>query len=233
MSESSPGLFAKLMNQVFPRVPNFYGMLDDQCDMLVKAANAMVEFMETGSEEKALLIRELEHQADAMKARSLEILAEAFATQMDREDMYRAITSVDMVLNYLKTTVREMELLGIKPDAHTHEMASLLREGAEALKRGYGKLSVDPTLAEEDALAVAKAERNVEKAYRRAITELFAAEAHMEKLQGVADNQAQADALAYVMETFKRREIYRHMSNAADQMANAGTVLHDIVVQIV
>lgn len=232
MSEDSKGLFAKLMNQVFPRVPNFYGMLDEQCEVLVKTTVALVEFMETGDEAKTLIVRELEHQGDALKARNLEVLAEAFATQMDREDMYRAISSVDMIVNYLKTTVREMELLAIKPDQFTLEMANLLREGAEALKRGYGKLAVDPTLAEEDALAVGKAERNIEKSYRRAIAALFSAEEHMEKLQN-ASNQAQADALAHVMETFKRREIYRHMSNAGDQMANAGTVLHDIVVQIV
>ena len=31
---------------------------------------------------------------------------------------------------------------------------------------------------------------------------------------------------------FKRREIYRHLSNAADRMANCANTLHDIVVKI-
>jgi hypothetical protein len=31
---------------------------------------------------------------------------------------------------------------------------------------------------------------------------------------------------------FKRREVYRHMSNAADRLEHAAGVLHDIVVQI-
>jgi hypothetical protein len=38
--------------------------------------------------------------------------------------------------------------------------------------------------------------------------------------------------MRYVFEVFKRREVYRHLSNAADRMEHAGGVLHDIVVQI-
>ncbi len=34
------------------------------------------------------------------------------------------------------------------------------------------------------------------------------------------------------MEAFKRREVYRHMSNAADRLAHAGATLYDIVVKI-
>jgi hypothetical protein len=43
---------------------------------------------------------------------------------------------------------------------------------------------------------------------------------------------AEAEAMMYVIEVFKRREIYRHLSNAADRLAHAASVLHDIVVQI-
>ena len=39
-------------------------------------------------------------------------------------------------------------------------------------------------------------------------------------------------AMACVIVIFKRRELYRHMSNAADRLARAGEVLHDIVVKI-
>jgi len=31
---------------------------------------------------------------------------------------------------------------------------------------------------------------------------------------------------------FKRREIYRHLSNAADRMAHSANTLHDIVVKM-
>ena len=49
---------------------------------------------------------------DELKRRNMVVLNQAFATPMDREEIYRAIEGIDHVINYAKTTVREMELLG-------------------------------------------------------------------------------------------------------------------------
>ncbi|MBF0295879.1 MAG: DUF47 family protein [Magnetococcales bacterium] len=231
MSGSSNSLASKILNNVFPRVPDFYGMINDQCDVAAQAMDALVEFMETNNADKGLLVRELEKKGDEIKARNMSVLNQAFATPMDREDIYRAITAIDQIMNYAKTTIREMEVLNLTPDQYTLEMAQLLREGVDALKRGFHKLGVTPALADQDAAAVSKAERNTEKAYRRAIAALFTAEEAMKSLEA-NEPGAQSKAMERVVEMFKRRELYRHLSNTADQLARAGDVLHDIVVQI-
>lgn len=231
MSGSSNSLASKILNNVFPRVPDFYGMINDQCDICAQSMDALVEFMETNAPEKGLLVRELEKRGDEIKARNMSVLNQAFATPMDREDIYRAITAIDQIINYAKTTIREMEVLSLTPDQFTLEMAQLLREGVDALKRGFAKLGVTPALADQDAAAVSKAERNTEKAYRRAIAALFQADEQMQALDK-HEPGAEAKAIARVVDMFKRRELYRHLSNTADQMAKAGDVLHDIVVQI-
>ncbi|MBF0418493.1 MAG: hypothetical protein HQL86_09630 [Magnetococcales bacterium] len=107
----------------------------------------------------------------------------------------------------------------------------MMREGVDALKRGFQKLGVTPALADQDAEAVRKAERNTEKAYRRAISDLFQVDAHLRALDN-NEARAHSEALSHVIEIFKRRELYRHLSNTADRMAEAADVLHDIVVQI-
>jgi uncharacterized protein Yka (UPF0111/DUF47 family) len=142
-----------------------------------------------------------------------------------------SISGIDQLVNYAKTTVREMEVLAVQPDKYMLEIAVFLRSGAEALQRGYKKLSDKPALAEQDALAVHKAERNVEKAYRRALHELFEVQGFVQELES-GQRHAQARAFSHVIDLFKRREIYRHLSNAADQLARAGDLLHDIVVKI-
>ena len=53
--------------------------------------------------------------------------------------------------------------------------------------------------------------------YRAALAELFSAEHHIEALSQKTEN-AEADAMMYVIEMFKRREIYRHLSNGADRL---------------
>lgn len=231
MSGSSTSFASKILANVFPRVPDFYGMINDQCDLCAQSMEALVEFMETNAPEKGVLVRELEKKGDEVKARNMGVLNQAFATPMDREDIYRAITSIDQIMNYAKTTIREMEVLKLAPDQYTLEMAQLLREGTDALKRGFHKLGVTPALAEQDAAAVSKSERNTEKAYRRAIAALFQADEQMQSLDK-HEPGAESKAFARVVEMFKRRELYRHMSNTADQLAKAGDVLHDIVVQI-
>ncbi|MEZ5095468.1 MAG: hypothetical protein R2731_04785 [Nocardioides sp.] len=54
----------------------------------------------------------------------------------------------------------------------------------------------------------------------------------MERLHRL-DGPTGPAALEHVMDVFKRREVYRHLSNASDRVARAGEVLHDIVVKMV
>ena len=120
--------------------------------------------------------------------------------------------TLDDIVNYCKSTVVEMDVLGLTPDKFSLEMALHLREGTDALARGFGRLASDPAAAGGDAAAARKAERTVEKAYRRAIVELFQGDDYLNM--------------------FKRRETYRHMSNAGDRVADAASALDDIVVKL-
>lgn len=231
MSATGTSAVTRLVDRVFPRMPDFYGLINAQCDLICDAMDVFVAFMETGDAATGKRVRAMEKEGDDLKARNMAILGRAFATPMDREDIYRAIVAIDEILNYAKTTVREVEALEIKPDKHMAEMARLIRDGCGALRQGYAKLSSAPTAAEADAAVARKSERSTEKLYRAALAELFHAETHIDALGRNTEN-AQADAMRYVIEIFKRREVYRHLSNAADRVEHGASVLHDIVVQI-
>jgi uncharacterized protein Yka (UPF0111/DUF47 family) len=211
-STASPSIFRRLFDRVFPKMPDFFGLLTEQCQFVARTAGLLVEFMETGDPAIGEQIRADEHEADKVKIRNLHTLNEAFSTPIDREDIHRAIIDLDEVVNYCKSTVSEMDVLGLKPDKQCLEIAMHLKMGADALAIGFSRLSREPAKAAADADVARKAERKVEKAYRRAIAELF-----------------QGDDYIHM---FKRREIYRHLSNAADRMANCANTLHDIVVKM-
>ena len=231
MSGSTDSVVTRLMDRVFPRMPDFYSLLNDQCDLVVEAMEVFVQFMENGDKAMARQVRALEKRGDELKARNTDILNKSFSTPMDREDIYRAIASIDHIANYAKTTTREIEVLKVQPDKYMLELAVLLKEGAYALQRGYRKLSENPQQAEEDSQAARKAERSSEKVYRRALGELFREESYIEILAN-QETDAKVEAVKLVLDIFKRREVYRHLSNAADRLARAGEVLHDIVVKI-
>jgi len=207
-----PSLLSRLLGRFFPTMPDFFGMLVEQCRQVGKTTGLLVEFMENADRDIGKQIRKDEHEADRVKIHNLHTLNEAFSTPIDREDLYRAIMDLDEVVNYCKTTVSEMEVLGLQPDKHCLEMAMHIKLGTDALLQGFSRLATAPGEAANDADAARKAERRVEKAYRRAIADLF---------QG--DNY---------IHMFKQREIYRHLANAADRMAHCANTLHDIVVKM-
>ena len=247
-TEKSSSQFSRLLSAMFPRMPDFYRLLNDQCDLVARAMDEFVAFMETGDEVKAKEVRRLEHEGDKLKARNIDVLNRSFSTPFDREDIYRAITAIDESLNYAKTTVREMEVLGVNPDSHMLEIARLLHQGATALQTGFARLKANPLAAERDAAAVRKTERRAEKVYRKAIAELFDPEHYARQLaerrrepredlelllepMDRSECSAVVQGLSFVLEALKRREVYRHLSNASDHMAHAGDILHDIVVK--
>ena len=232
-------IMAKLTARIFPVVPDFYRMIVDHCDLVCRAMDVFVEFMETGDQEKGDQVRAMEKEGDDLKSRQMETLSRAFATPLDREDIYRAIMAIDEILNYAKTTVRELEDLAIQPDQHMVEIVRLLRDGAYALKAGYAKLGTRPKEADTDAIAARKAERSVEKVYRAALVELFHVNSPFDALGQAGDAALNTilpgilnDYHLHVMAILKRREVYRHLSNTADRVENAGSILHDIIVQV-
>ncbi len=230
MSGSSP-MAARLLANVYPRIPNFYTLIDEQCEIVSEAMEALVEFM-GGDTSKAEAIAELEKKGNDIKTRTMYVLNKSFATPMDREDIYRAVTAIDTILHYANTTIQEMGYFKLAPDQYAMDMARILSEGTDALKLGFAKLGSNPALAEDDALAVRKSERNVEKAYRKALSNLFLVDHHVQYIQQSKEPSMEARVMNRVTEIFKRRELYRHLSNAGDQIAKAGSVLHDIVVQV-
>ncbi len=213
MSEqASASVVHKILDHVFPKAPDFFNLLGMQAGQVTHTVNLLVDFMGTNDHELAKQIKKDEHEADAIKIGNIHTLNEAFATPIDREDIYRAIMDLDEIVNFCKDMVNEMDVLGVGPDRYSYEMASSLREGVQALAAGFGMLGSTPAEAALAADTARKADRRVEKLYRKALAELF---------QGTD-----------YLNMFKRREIYQHLARAADRMAHCANILHDIVVKI-
>ena len=212
MTEPSKTLLALILDRVFPKVPDFFQMLTEQNLKVVHTVDLLVEYMENGGAAVADALKLDVHEADLIKMRNLHELNDAFSTPIDREDIYRAIMALDDIVMYCKTTVHEMDVLGVEPDEFMRSIAHNIKEGVEALAVGFGKLATKPADAAHDADAARKAERHAEKQYRVALSTLF-------------------EGSDYI-DMFKRREIYRHLTNAAHHMAQCANTLHDIVVKI-
>ncbi|MDO8351341.1 MAG: DUF47 family protein [Gallionella sp.] len=212
MTAASKTMLAIILDRVFPKMPDFFHMLTEQNIQVAHTVNLLVDYMEKGDPTIADTLKQNVHEADLLKVRNLHELNEAFSTPIDREDIYRVIMSLDDIVMYCKTTVHEMDVLGVAPDNFMRDISRHIKEGVDALANGYAKLSTTPATAALDADAARKSERRAEKLYRVALPTLF-------------------EGTDYI-NMFKRREIYRHLTNAAEHMAQCANTLHDIVVKI-
>ena len=224
--------------QMWPSSPDFFELVNEQCDMAAKTMDGLVAYVKSTDKDKGKRISELEKEGEELKQRNLEILNSAFSTPMDREDIYRAVVDVDHVMDYAKTTVREIYLFGVEPDKYILEMTEHLSDGTKALQKGFRLLKEAPAEAEVEAQKARKAERNVEKIYRSALVNLFDMKNYTQVVEAAKKDSDTGSASTYhavehVMETFKRREVCRHLSNAADRLARAGNTLHDIIVKLI
>ncbi len=229
MTSRLRGALAALTRRIAPRVPDFHGMLEAQCAVMVDALDALVAFTRDGGPEHGEEVRALEKEGDRRRAQTLDTLARSFATPIDRGSIYLAATAIDDVLNYAKTTVREIEILEVAPDDWMRQIVEQLAAGGASLREGFARLRDDPGAAQAAAQAVHKSERNAEKIFRAAVADAFAPEpyAAMLRAQG-ADGVA--PTLERLLLALRRREVYRHLSNAADRLDAAGRALLDIVM---
>ena len=167
-SQASKTLLARILDRVFPKVPDFFHMLTEQTFMVAQTVNLLVEYMERGDPKVAELLKLDVHEADIIKMRNLHELNNAFSTPIDREDIYRAIIALDEIVMYCKTTVHEMDVLDVTPDDFMRNVAHCIKEGVDALTNGFSKLGTTPATAALDANEARKAERHAEKLYRGA-----------------------------------------------------------------
>ena len=179
-----------------------------------KSLNNHIELAST-PEETAARVRAAEKEADEVRRILIDELNRSFITPIDREDLFSLSRAIDDVLDYADTTVEEMVLLGVTPNPYLVRMVSLLRDAAEEINRGVQRLADRPSVANEHAVRAKALENRVESVYREAVGALF---------NGPRD-------LEHVVEMLKLREIYRHLSNAADRGDEAANIIGDIVVK--
>lgn len=232
MNEARKSLGRRLIDRVFPRMPDFYSLINEQCELACETMLVFTAYLEKGDEKIAQKVRDLEHRADDLKKRNIRILNESFSTPMDREDLYDAIAGIDIIINFTKTTVFELRVFKTEPDKCMRKLTNQLTLGVEALRDGFALIGKDPAAAEPFAIEAHKAERRMKKIYRRGMVVLWDKEKFKDNYAATppeSDDLA-LDFMVYVM---KKREIYRHLSHAADRLGQMSELLRDIIVKLV
>ena len=220
----------RLWQQVVPTMPDFYGLLEEQADNLRATVAALADYLEEGDEALAPRIRALVEQGHGLRSSNLDLLHRTFVTPIDREDIYDLVNALDHILDYVENTVREVEVLRVPPDDLMRRMTAELGEGVASLALALARFHARETRDAADTVQTREAERRVEDLYRDALANMFQGQEYQELSTGSEPPSVLA-CLDFVMARMKRREVYRHLSNAADRLARAGEILRDICIK--
>ncbi len=200
-----------LIGKLFPRETNFYKMLSHQAAKTLEGIEALEAFVENQNEENAKRVMEVEGEADELRKTLIEELHHTFVTPLDREDIYALSRAIDEIVDYANSTVDEMRVYEVASDDHLRQMVDILRKAAHEISDAMNILETHPGIAMEHAVKTKFYENTMEKAYHTALADLF-----------------KKKDTVYML---KMREIYRHLSNAADRSDEAANIICSIVMK--
>ena len=194
----------------------FLQYLIEQSEMTLAGVALLCEIMEhpMDGERRGDLIEsigKLEKRGDEIRRSIIGELRDTFVTPLDREDIYALSKSVDDILDYADSTVKVLIAYNVEPTPEMVQMVDALREGASFICGAIGHIMTDVEQSMTHMIAAKKLENRMEELYRRANAELF----------------DQTD----IHFIFKVREVYRHLSNAADRVDEAADIVGSILIK--
>jgi hypothetical protein len=193
----------------------FVELLIQQADFTVQGMEALRQYVHEPDQKLARKVSQFEKDADEVRRILIDELNKTFVTPFDREDIFALSLTIDDILDYANTTLDELELFNVKPNTYIQRIVSLLADAAMEIYRSVTRLMEHPGVANDHAVRAKSLENRVEHVYREALAELFVT----------------PDDIDGIMKILKLREIYRHLSNAADRGDEAANVIGDIVVK--
>jgi predicted phosphate transport protein (TIGR00153 family) len=191
---------------------DFCEMLRAQSEKVLEGLDALHAWAEKANDGQREKVKQTEQEADELRRILIEELNQTFVTPFDREDIFSLSRAIDDVMDYADRTVDEMEIYEVKPNSHIIKMIDILRKAAKELSDAIRLIQKYPNIALEHATKAKTCENEMENAYHRALAELF-----------------RGTDTVYML---KMREIYRHLSNAADRGDEAANLIGDIVVKM-
>lgn len=156
-----------------PENGDVLALLERQIEVTGDGMAAFARWGSGGGDAEREAVRDAEHAADERKRELLAVVRESFTTPLDPEDLFELSRGLDDVINGAKNAVREAEALDLTPDAAAAQMCVQLAEGVGHLHGAFRALTRDAARATDEAAAAIKSQRNLERTYRAAMSDLI------------------------------------------------------------
>ena len=204
------------MLKIFKKRRNiFLQRIQEQTNLTLEGVDLLLAYMNNPDTKIADQLTAKEKEADEARRLLIDELNRTFITPFDREDIFALSRAIDDILDYAYSTMTEIVIFKVKPTEYMVQICTLLKESTFEMLKAVECLQDHPGVTAEPANRAKKVENKIENVYREALANMVK---DTEDLKGV-------------VKAMKMREVYRHLSNAADRSDEAANVLADIVVK--
>ena len=206
-----------MLRWLLPRVEDFFDLFERHAALTVEGAKEMRQLVDGDRDipARAARVKELEHETDVITHTCVERLHKTFITPLDRDDIYRLITRMDDVMDYIESAAVAVMLYDLtEMIAPARALAEILVRATEAVAVAVAGLR---NLKRPDAILTAcievnRLENECDEILRAALADLF---------------RSASDPLLVL----KWKEVCEALENATDRCEDVANVIEGVVLE--
>ena len=206
-----------MFGRLLPRETSFFDFFERHAAMTLLGCEELLGLATTGANipARAKRIKEIEHECDTITHHCVEALHKTFITPIERDDIYRLISKMDDIMDYVEAAAERIALYKLTV------MPTDLRDLADVLLRACKEL--------EQALKLLRNLENAEAISKKCID--------INRLENEADAILRAavarlfDEEKDVLTIIKWKEIYENLENATDRCEDVANIIEGVVLE--
>jgi predicted phosphate transport protein (TIGR00153 family) len=206
-----------MFGRLLPRDKSFFDLFERHAAMTVQGAQEFLSLASTGTNvvAKAKRIKEIEHECDTITHQCVEALHKTFITPIERDDIYRLISRMDDIMDYVEAAAERMALYRLT------QMTPAVKDLADVLVRATQELA--------DAVKLLRNMQNAEAITQKCID--------INRLENEADSILRT-AVARLFDEendtktiIKWKEIYENLESASDRCEDVANIIEGVVLE--
>jgi predicted phosphate transport protein (TIGR00153 family) len=200
-----------------PRDESFFDLFEKQGEKTVDGCRAFVAMVRspTDVQASAKAISDIEHECDRITHSVVEKLHTTFITPLDRNDIYRLITKMDDVMDYVEAAAERLALYDITVmTPEVGQLANVLLESSERVREavaGFRDLK-HPKAILDKCIEINRLENVADALLRESLARLFREETNP-------------------ITIMKWKEIYELLETATDRCEDVANIIEGVVLE--
>ncbi len=206
-----------MFGRFLPKETSFFDFFEEHGTLTVEGCKEFLSLVTTGAniEAKCKRIKEIEHETDVITHRCVEALHKTFITPIERDDIYRLITRMDDIMDFIEAASERIQLYELSQmTPEMKDLADILVRAADqiviALKGLRNMKNADPIL--KACVDINRLENEGDSILRRAIAKLF---------------KEEKDPIQII----KLKEIYESLETATDRCEDVANIIEGVVLE--